>query len=61
MGDYFDEDVTEATSEELGALVKLRLRRFPTVQLFKKSRRTILRTWRIEFDVQGAEGETIER
>ena len=57
--DYFDEDVSNATADELGNLIKLRLRRYPSVQVFKKSRKTILRTWRIEFEVHNVEGEVL--
>jgi hypothetical protein len=54
--DYFDEDVTNATAEELGTLVKLRIRRYPSAQVFKDGKKTILRTWKIEFEVEDAAG-----
>lgn len=57
--DYFDEDVSSATSEELGALIKLRIRRYSSVQVFKQGRKIILRTWRIEFEVIGATGMVV--
>lgn len=61
MGDYFDKDVTNLNANQVAALIRLRLREFPSVQLFrKKSRgsarqRTILRTWRVDFAVEGAQ------
>ena len=59
MDDYFDEDISKATPDELGNLVKLRLGRYASVQVFKRGRKTILRTWRIEFDVEDFEGGMI--
>jgi hypothetical protein len=56
MDDYFDEDVSTASADELGNLIKLRIRRYPSVQVFKDGRKTVLRTWRIDFDVPDAEG-----
>lgn len=59
MSDFFDEDVTKATSEEIGVLIKLRLRRFQSVQVFKRGRKIILRTWRVDFEVEDAIGDSI--
>ncbi len=52
--DHFDEDVTETSAEELGSLVRLRVRLFPRLELFQQRvregdrwrTRTILRTRR---------------
>ena len=57
--DYFDEDVTDATAEELGTLIKLRIRRYPSVEVFRERRKTILRTWNIEFDVEDMTGSSV--
>ena len=62
MADFFDEDVTDKTEQALARLIKLRIRSHPSVQIFRKRKRvdgrtrtrTILRTWRIEFEVEDA-------
>jgi len=61
MGDYRDKDVTDLEPEKIVNLVRLRLRQFPSVQLFQRrvagerGLRLILRTWLVDFEVEGAE------
>ncbi len=51
MSDFFDEDVSDDGAQKLGTKIKLRIQSFPSVQVFKQGRKTILRTWEIDFDV----------
>ena len=54
-GDYFDKDLTGRTAQQIASYIRLQLEDHPSVQLFRKDKegkkRTICRTWRIEFDV----------
>lgn len=57
MNNYFEEEVSNADLEELGALVRLRLQRYPSVELFSRGTRMVLRTWRVKFNPQRVEVE----
>ena len=56
MADYFDEDVTGMNAEDLVKRINERIRRYPSVQIYRKGRRTIMRTFEVELELEGFEG-----
>jgi hypothetical protein len=56
MADYTELDVTGWTAERLVTLINQRLARYPSVQLFKRGSKLILRTWRVEFELCDDDG-----
>ena len=57
MADYFEEDVTGMDAEDLVERINERIRRYPSVQIYRKGRRTILRTFEVELELEGFESE----
>lgn len=58
--DFYDEDVSDLTPAALGSRIKLRIRRYPSVQVFMDGSRVVLRTWVADLVVENAIGNELE-